>query len=49
MEDPYELAAAMLGLALAATMLVAGLLYLGTAAVPMPDDAAPSTEKISLR
>jgi hypothetical protein len=28
MEDPYELALAMLGLALAAVMLVAGALYL---------------------
>jgi hypothetical protein len=28
MEDPYELALAMLGLALAAVMLVAGELYL---------------------
>jgi hypothetical protein len=36
MEDPYELALAMLGIALTAVMLVAGALYLISAPSPEP-------------
>ena len=41
MEDPYELALAMLGLALAALMLVAGELYLVT--TPKPESIYPAS------
>jgi hypothetical protein len=49
MEDPSELAAAMLGLALGAKLLVAGLLYIVAAPVRSPDDFAASRPEISLR
>jgi hypothetical protein len=41
MEDPYELALAMLGLALTAVMLVAGALYLISTPSPEPTFPAP--------
>jgi hypothetical protein len=41
MEDPYELALAMLGLALAGVMLVAGALYLISTPSPEPTLPAP--------
>jgi hypothetical protein len=41
MEDPYELALAMLGLALAAVMLVAGALYL--ISTPSPEPPFPAS------
>ena len=41
MEDPYELALAMLGLALTAMMLVAGALYLIATPSPEPTFPAP--------
>jgi hypothetical protein len=41
MEDPYELALAMLGLALTAVMLVAGALYLISTPNPEPTFPAP--------
>jgi hypothetical protein len=49
MEDPYELAAATLGSALGAALLVAGLLYLAAGPVKSPDDSAASRPEISLR
>jgi hypothetical protein len=41
MEDPYELALAMLGLALTAVMIVAGALYLISMPSPEPSFPAP--------
>jgi len=41
MEDPYELALAMLGLALTAVMLIAGALYLISTPNPEPTFPAP--------
>jgi len=41
MEDPYELALAMLGLTLAAVMLVAGTLYLISTPSPEPTSPEP--------
>jgi hypothetical protein len=41
MEDPYELALAMLGLALTAVMLVAGALYL--ISTPSPEPTFPAS------
>ncbi len=42
MEDPYELTLAMLGLAIAAVMLVAGELYLVTTPKPEPSYPLPA-------
>jgi hypothetical protein len=47
MDDPYELALAMLTLALAALGLVAGELYLVTEPNPPPAVSAPATIPVS--
>jgi hypothetical protein len=47
MEDPYELALAMLTLVLAAVMLVAGELYLVTKPSPEPRDPASAPLVVS--
>jgi hypothetical protein len=47
MDDPYEIALAMLGLALAAVMLVAGGLYLATQPESNPDRVLPLPTAVS--
>jgi hypothetical protein len=49
MEEPYELVAAMLGLALAAILLVAGELYLVTTPEPPPTSSPPASVLMSFR
>lgn len=49
MEEPYELAVAMLGLALAAIMLVAGALYLVMGPESPPTSSPPASVLMSSR
>ncbi len=49
MQDPYELVQAMLALAVAAVMLVAGAMYLDTRADAPPARSAPPSVLMSSR
>lgn len=49
MDDPHELVEMMLGVTLAAMLLVAALLLLVSKPAPAPEDVTPAAQRISLR